>query len=125
MITINKLVAVAPFETTQNRIKVEKGLSYLTAKTELSQLKVVLRTDDNEFEPGDTIFVKGETRKHTYASEIFEVDGVSFILIPYNLVLGVTRKPVIPAPRYTEIQTSTGVDRIVDPFDLVPPKDMP
>ncbi len=86
MLTVNKRVACAPFETTQTKVDVKGGLPVIRQKHELTALDVVLDTDDGEYFQGDRVWVRGEMCK-TAGREVFEVDGVSFVLIPYDAVL--------------------------------------
>lgn len=88
MKTINNFVACAPFQTTSIRAEVKRGVALIQQKHELTKLKVVLPSRDDRYFPGDDIWVLGEAMKHAYAEQVFQQDGISFILVPYDVIRG-------------------------------------
>lgn len=101
MRTVNDCVAVTPFETTSVRVEVKNGVAVIKQKKELTRLEVVLDSDDGAFVRGSSVWVRGECMKHEYAKEIFENDGLRFVLIPRGEIRAVesaSLRPPAPAP---------------------------
>ncbi len=93
METVNKKIAVTPFETTDTTVVVKNMIPHLKQRTELTRLQVQFMSlgDDLEtprYMPGDYVYVRGDLCKHQLAREIFEVEGKSFILIDEAMVIG-------------------------------------
>lgn len=94
MFTINQRIAVKPFETHEVKMTVKNGLARMEQRNSLTQLMVVFPTDcadanGRNIQVGDKIFVSGDVMKHSYSRDILELDGVKFVLIPFNVVVGI------------------------------------
>lgn len=101
MFTINKKVAVTPFQTTSTQVTVRSGLVEMKQKKELTALTVVYDAWDGgyNFAPGDTVYVPGELCAHAgVAKTIYELEpGKPFILVPMDHIVGFKSAP-IPEP---------------------------
>lgn len=89
MKTTNKRIACSPFETTSTTIGVSRGMTLVKQRAELTKLKVQLDTADGEYNASQHVYVRGDLCKHQLAREIYEENGVSFILVPYEFVVAV------------------------------------
>lgn len=97
MIIVNKRVACTPFETTQTKTEVKGGLMHISQKNKLTKLTVVYESDvpsdfnaGVDLQPGDSVFLRGESCKHEFARQVFETEeGKPFILVPLDLIVGV------------------------------------
>ena len=87
MMTVNNRIAVTPFETTSTKIDVKGGLVTIKQRTELTRLVVVFAQDNEKYPPGYVIWVKGDSCKHQFAKEVFNLNGKDFILIPAETVV--------------------------------------
>jgi hypothetical protein len=92
MKTINKAVACTPYPSREVKIETKGGLPVVKQFKELTKLTVVFNTDDESYFTGDEVFVRGDSMKHPHATEIYELDGVLFVLVPYEFVKLVNRK---------------------------------
>lgn len=89
--TNNRRIATKPFETTSVKLEIKNGFARVAQKERLTELLVLADTKDGEYKRGDIVHVLGDNCKHEIAKHIFEGFGGTFILLPYDLVLGVTR----------------------------------
>jgi len=92
MYTVNKKVACTPYPSTDTKSEARGGLPVIKQKRDLTALQVVYDYRDAEgdiyYAAGDTVWVLGETCKHTFAKEQFELEeGKPFVLIPVELML--------------------------------------
>lgn len=108
--TVNRKIAVTPFETTSVEVKAKSGFATASQKTSLTPLTVVFGnhnpdvTEDGgalalphlstiiSLYPGDVVYVPGEVCKHPASSQILELEGKKFILIDGSLVFMVKPK---------------------------------
>lgn len=93
METINRLVAVEPFETNQTKIEVHGGLAHIKQKAELTKLRVVYNAwkDSGElaFCAGSFVYVRGDVCKHANAKQVYEVEeGRPFVLLELGQIVG-------------------------------------
>jgi hypothetical protein len=91
MRTVNKKVACSPFETTQVRVEAVRGLPVMKQKRELTRLTVLLPGEG--FGPGDFIWVRGDSMKHQYATEVYEQGEMQFILVPTDHIVAFEPNP--------------------------------
>jgi hypothetical protein len=108
MHTVNKRVACTPFETTQVRMEASRGMPNMRQRRELTKLTVLLPGEG--YQPGDVIWVRGDSMKHQYAAEVYEQDTLSFILVPTDHIMATER----PQPRSNSTVSS------VDLFEMPP-----
>jgi hypothetical protein len=80
--TFNKQVACEPIVKRTIESEVKGGFATVKNKVELIKLKVIFGTDDYQIDNGDYIYIKGDQVAHPWASAVYTVDGISFILIP-------------------------------------------
>ena len=90
MKTTNKKIATTPFESRSLKVEVRGGMAVIKQKSGLTALKVLFDADD--YLKGDTVYLRAECMKHNYAGEIYEVDGVSFILVPVESIVMLDRR---------------------------------
>lgn len=62
------------------------GLVGVAQKIELTGLKVVLPSEDNKFQPGMTVYVRGDLTALEFTANIQNIGGKTFILLPDNYV---------------------------------------
>ena len=87
MITgFNKLIACEPIKSNTIEAEVKKGFATTKNKIELVKLKVLFGTDEGP-NPGDSIYIMGDQVAHKWATTVFALDGVSFILVPLSAIL--------------------------------------
>ena len=80
--TQNKLVATTPFPTRSTEQTVLRGgLIGVKQKVTLTELTVVLASEDGRYQPGMKVFVRGDLAVQDSNGNIHEIDGKSFILI--------------------------------------------
>lgn len=91
MRTLNRAVACTPYPTRETRTEVKSGLPVVKQLNQLTKLKVLFDADDGAYVAGDEIFVRGDAMKHPHAAEVWNVEGVDFVLVPYEFVKGVKR----------------------------------
>lgn len=97
--TVNKRIATKPFVTTSVVVRTNKdNLTEIQNKRLLTELEVAFPTIDSEYLPGDIIVVRGDITSHPWAKEIFQEEDQKFILIPYEVVVGVKKGPRAPTP---------------------------
>lgn len=85
--TLNKLVAVEPFPAkTLKQTVMKGGLIGVAQKVELLGLKVILQSEDRRFFPGDTVYVKGDLSSQDFTSNVQEIEGKTFVLIPDSYI---------------------------------------
>lgn len=91
MVTINKQVAVEPFKTRANQVKVQSGFAESATRDGLLPLKVVFSSMDTtipySIDEGKTVWVRAELSIQALAKRVYEIDGKSFILIPLEQVV--------------------------------------
>jgi hypothetical protein len=87
MKTHNKYVATAPMAQLEERkYKKVGGMSFAEERMALMPLKVVFSGD--EFLVGDTVYINALNAKaHTWAGQVFTINGVEFILVPMDFIL--------------------------------------
>lgn len=95
MRTVNKRVACSLFKEESIRVQVKNGVAVVKQKAELTKLTVIYDYSDSDvtYYSGDEVWVRGDTVK---ASEVYEIDGQAFTLVPRELVIAHKRNP--PAP---------------------------
>ncbi len=103
MKTVNKRVACTPFETTDAKVVVTKGLAQFDQKQRLTKLTVVYDAESDDhgsYHAGDSVYVTGDCCKHTFAKQVYEVEeGKPFIFVPYDMIVAKEKKPYEkPAP---------------------------
>jgi hypothetical protein len=76
----NNNIACAPFEKKSVETKVSNAFGTVAQKVTLTKLRVIYGND--KIPAGALIYVKGDTMKHVWANEEFEVDGQTVILVP-------------------------------------------
>ena len=87
MYTQNKQVAVTPFPTRSIEQTVLKGgLIGVAQKVRLTELTVVLPTEDGKFRPGMRVFVRGDLAVQEFSANIHEIEGKTFILLDDNKI---------------------------------------
>lgn len=93
MKTVNRRVAVEPFEKTSATVTMTKHVAMIKQKSSLAKLRVVLPTSDGDFDVGDHVFVHGEFSKNQLAAQVLEAEGSGqkFILVPYDMIVAVER----------------------------------
>ena len=84
MKVLNNELALTPFESTDVKAKNFGGFAVMAQRVQLSPLKVVY--GNGEIKEGQTVYVMGDACKHPFASQIFEVNGKQFILVPLSFV---------------------------------------
>lgn len=91
MKTVNKVVACTPYPTREVKVETKGGLPVVKQFKELTRLSVVFNTDDDEYVAGDEVYVRGDSMKHPHATEVYELNGIPFVLVPYEFVKVVCR----------------------------------
>ncbi len=76
----NGNIGTEPFKTHELQTINIGGFAKVGQKHSLTSLKVVI--GNNNYPVGSTIYVPGEMCKAHWATKIFKVDGVEFILVP-------------------------------------------
>ena len=82
---VNNRIACKPFES----LAIEtQGSTFKTVKqkTSLLPLEVLWGNYNLEYRPGDTIYVRGDVTTLPWTREVFEVDGMKFILVPAECI---------------------------------------
>ena len=86
----NKKIPCTPFEDMSVKKSVEGQGTIKVARIEnqkaLVGLKVLARSLDVPVSPGDTILVRGDLFAMPWAKEVHELDGVKYILVPFDRV---------------------------------------
>lgn len=90
--TTNKTVACSPMEKTS--IQIDNKHSFATAKqrTGLITLNVLFPNENKTFVPEDMVVVKGDSIAQPWAKEVYDYDGVKFILVPEMAIIMVKKK---------------------------------
>ncbi len=84
---VNKRIGCTPFEKRSLETEKKNNFLIVKSKTDLIPTKVVVgNTSDGNYTEGDTVWVKGDCLKHPWSGEVFEVNGVSFVLMPVEFV---------------------------------------
>lgn len=97
-VTVNKKLAVAPFEVRDVKTKRVGGVALMEHLVQLEKTVVVF-PNAMGIPPGTEIFVSGDSVKHKWASEVFEHEGQKFVIMPEDLVVAFTApsaSPVLP-----------------------------
>lgn len=89
IVAFNKRVACTPF-TSLSLEKEGKTFAHVKEKTTLFELKVVFETEDFDTVPGQSVWVRGDTKTLQWAKDVFEVQGKQFILVPREYIQLVT-----------------------------------
>lgn len=113
LVTVNKLVATEPFETTSVKISEKKGFSTIEQRTGLTALRVLSAPSNSEklpnwLAPGDVVWVRGEMCASTFAKEVLEHAGVKFILIPEDRIVAVTFRQTVLTGGLVTFQNCAG-----------------
>lgn len=87
----NKHIAVEPFPSQSLEKEIKGGVLVLKQKGSLQQLRVIFGNED--YAIGQAVYLRSERYTATWAKEVFEVEGVRFIVIPETEVLLVNRFP--------------------------------
>ncbi len=87
MNTFKNLVACSPFPAQHMEKVIKGGFAMIDKKVQLQELKVVFNSADPDLEPGDSVWVRGDTVIQNWAKEVFTVDGKEFILVPASMLL--------------------------------------
>ena len=94
LIPVNGLIACEPPASTQAAVKVQGGFGRVQQKTQLTALKVVFGNDCLPSQAkilvptGWVAYVSGEqVAAHQWAKQVYEHEGVKFILVPESVVL--------------------------------------
>ena len=87
ILTCNGKVACAPFPATVVEKETRGGMVVVKQKGTLTKLEVVFPDDDYDYEAKSFIWVRAESFILNWAKEVFEVDGVKFILVPKDQIL--------------------------------------
>ena len=86
--TVNKRVAVTPFEVNQARAEVVGGLARIKQRHELTKLTVVYASENSEYLPGDVVVVRSETCVHDFSKQVHELEeSKPFIMMPFDMIL--------------------------------------
>jgi hypothetical protein len=89
MQTLNDNVAVRPFVFKHDKGETNNSVKGFVGTDKLS--KVIISSEvvfeSKNFKPGDKVYVKGEMQNLPYVRNVFNIDGVDFILIPENLIV--------------------------------------
>lgn len=87
MKTMNKQLAVEPFPTKSIKpVTMKGGLIGVSQKVELTGLAVILDSEDGRFKAGMKVYVRGDLSAHDFTTNIQNIGGKTFILIPDTLV---------------------------------------
>jgi hypothetical protein len=81
----NKQIACTPVENRTVASEVKSGFAVVKNKVELVKLKVIFGCDEGPT-VGDTVFIKGDAVNHAWCKDVFNVEGVSVILVPLQFV---------------------------------------
>jgi hypothetical protein len=76
-------------------MEANRGLPVIKQKRELTKLTVVLQGEG--YYPGDTVWLRGDSMKHPYASEVFEEGALSFILVPTDHIVAAEGSAKVPS----------------------------
>lgn len=88
MVTFNNRIAVSPFKDRHVKTKVTGGVAVIENKTILDELEVVFKSHDAYFlDIGDKVYVRGDAYAHQWAKEVYELNGIKYILIPKDFVM--------------------------------------
>jgi hypothetical protein len=86
----NKFVACTPFERRSVQLEVRSGVASAKQKVELTPLTVVFdfqpEKDQRPLLAGWRVFVRGDEMLSQYAKEEYTIDGMTFILVPYDQI---------------------------------------
>lgn len=87
--TINKTVAVKPFELTEvKHMKPIAGMEIAEDRKDLKALEVVYASDDGRFNVGDTVYVYAETAYHfNWPKVVYVLNNVKFVLVPVEQII--------------------------------------
>jgi hypothetical protein len=85
----NRKIACSPFARKSIEVKVQKGFGSVAQKLALTPLRVLFGNDD--VPAGSVVYLRGDTMKQTWASEEFELDGQTVILVPQDQIQLVER----------------------------------
>jgi|SRR6185312_16149128 len=100
MITVNDWVATTPFSEVNVTTSTQRGVAMIKQATKLTKLTTVAEARFNDgtiVAAGTTVYVKGDTMKHQWASEVLEADdGSKFIMIPRQMICAI-ELPQTPA----------------------------
>lgn len=79
----NGCVACSPFPDTGVKQKqVARGLLAMEHKVALTPLTIIYSDREMQYDSGDTIYVRGESVRMSWASEVFDIEGEQVILVP-------------------------------------------
>jgi hypothetical protein len=93
---VNKKIACVPPEAISVKIKQKNGLALAEQRIALFPLTVVYpsKFSDDVLMPGTVVFVRGEVlMSHAWAKEVYEIEGVKFVLVPEDLIWAIYEKP--------------------------------
>ena len=88
-LVLNGKVACEPFVTNSVEKEIRNGIAIPKQRGTVTQLRVVMTSPGKEtvFAVGDRIYLRAEQFHLNWAKEVFEVNGVKFILVPESEVL--------------------------------------
>ena len=127
----NKQIACEPFDSQAIHAEVKSGFAVIAEKHKLKGLKVLVgnadssvyyqvNADNRAINAGDTIYLYAEAYKLGWAKKVYEIDGMSFILVPEDTIVLVDKPAYVPP--YASIHNTSGyiVPTIMNPPNLGP-----
>ena len=79
----NNRVACSPFES----LSIEtSGVGFKVVKQKNSLLRLLVVYGNDQYQPGDTIYVRGDVITMPWTKEVFQVDKTPFILVPHEYI---------------------------------------
>jgi hypothetical protein len=87
----NKKIACTPFPSQVVEKEVKHGFVAVKQRGTLTKLKVIFWHFD--IAPGSEVYVRSEQFAAAWAKEVFEIDGVPFILVPEDQIVLIGNAP--------------------------------
>ena len=93
---VNKHVAIEAFKKERPEESKARGLVFSQTSTSLVSSKVVFGSES--YSKGDILYFRPDVMKLPFANIKLSIDGSEFVLIPEDLVVGVSEVAAMPTP---------------------------
>lgn len=89
---VNKNVAVEPLKSNHEEVRTVRGID-MSNKLTLSLLQTIVVFDSENYKKGDYIYFRSDALRHPGATSRLTHDGVTFVLLPEDMVIGYDAAP--------------------------------
>jgi hypothetical protein len=92
--SVNKFLVTEPCPTTSVKVQERKGFAGIEQRVTLTPLRLLAQPRSDKLPDwvtvGDIVWVKGDFCATVFAKEVLEMDGVHFILVPDDRIVGIS-----------------------------------